>query len=234
MTGKREQNREQNRLALICAVLDSVAEKGISETSVSEIIQRAGLSRGMIHLHFGGKDNLVQAAAHHSSQEYYDGIEALLQTAGDSPQKRIEMIVRGDLSERILNRRNVSIWYAFRGEARNRTAIAEYSDTRDGRLRGMIHNAFSRIVREAGTPDAPGVARDATHGTLALLEGMWTDFLLHPDRFDRDEAARIIFRFLAAMFPAHFALTGAIRPDQGEADAPPVEAPQRRPEGPAA
>lgn len=210
MAGKREQNREQNRLALIEAVLDSVAEKGISETSVSEIIQRAGLSRGMIHLYFGGKDNLVHAAAHHSSEEYYDGLEALLQTAGESGQERIEMIVRGDLSERVLNRRNVSIWYAFRGEARNRKAIAEYSDTRDGRLRDMILNAFTGIVREAGAADPAGVARDVTHGTLALLEGMWTDYLLHPDRFDREEAMRIVFRFLAAMFPAHFSLRGAI------------------------
>lgn len=212
MAGKREQTREQNRLALIEAVLDSVAEKGISATSVSEIIQRAGLSRGMIHLHFGGKDNLVQVAAQHSSEEYYDGIDALLQTAGNSAQERVEMIVRGDLSPRVLNQRNVNIWYAFRGESRNRKAIAEFSDTRDGRLRNMIHNAFARIVREAGTPDPSGAARDATHGTLALLEGMWTDYLLHPDRFDRDEAVRIIFRFLMAMFPAHFSLAGAICP----------------------
>ncbi|MEX0302295.1 MAG: TetR family transcriptional regulator C-terminal domain-containing protein [Leisingera sp.] len=196
--------------------MDSVAEKGISETSVSEIIQRAGLSRGMIHLHFGGKDNLVQAAVQHSSEDYYGGLETLLQTAGDSGQERIEMIVRGDLSEEVLNRRNVSIWYAFRGEARNRAAVAEFSDTRDDRLRGMILQAFTRVVREAGCADGAAVARDATHGTLALLEGMWTDFLLHPDRFDREEAMRIIFRFLAAMFPAHFSLAGAIRPEAAE------------------
>ena len=214
MRGKREQTREYNRLALIEAVLDSVAEKGISETSVSEIIQRAGLSRGMIHLHFGGKDNLLHAAARHSSEEYYDGLEAVLQTAGDSGQERVEMIVRGDLSKRVLNTRNVSIWYAFRGEARNRSAIAEYSDTRDARLRNMTLNAFTRIVRDTNCEDPTGVARDATHGTLALLEGMWTDFLLHPDRFDRDEATRIVFRFLAAMFPAHFTLLGAVPPAQ--------------------
>ncbi|KIC21129.1 TetR family transcriptional regulator C-terminal domain-containing protein [Leisingera sp. ANG-Vp] len=216
MTGKREQNREQNRLALIEAVLDSVAEKGISETSVSEIIQRAGLSRGMIHLHFGGKDNLVQAAVQHSSEDYYGGLENLLQTAGDSGQERIEMIIRGDLSKEVLNRRSVSIWYAFRGEARNRAAVAEFSDTRDDRLRSMILHAFTSVVREDGCPDAAAVARDATHGTLALLEGMWTDYLLHPDRFDREEAMRIIFRFLAAMFPAHFSLAGAILPEEAE------------------
>ena len=70
MTGRRQEIRERNRLSLIEAVLDSVAEKGISETSVSEIIQRAELSRGMIHLHFGGKDNLVNEAARYSSEQY--------------------------------------------------------------------------------------------------------------------------------------------------------------------
>jgi len=211
--GKREQVKEQNRLTLIKAAQDAVAEIGISATSVSEIIQRAGLSRGMVHLHFGGKDHLIDAAACHSSQQYYDGLEALLQTAGDTGQERIEMIVRGDLSPEVLNVRNVNIWYAFRGEARNRDAIAEFSDTRDARLRNMVFNAFSRITREAKAADPASVARDATHGTLAMLEGMWTDYLLHHDSFDRTEASRIVFRFLSAMFPEHFNFEGAINLD---------------------
>ncbi len=214
MTGKRQEVRERNRLSLIEAVLESVAEKGISETSVSEIIQRAGLSRGMIHLHFGSKDNLVNEAARHSSEQYYIGIYALLETTGQSGQEHIEMIIRGDLSEDILNKKNVSIWYAFRGEARNRAAIAEFSDTRDAKLRTMIYNAFARVANEAGIDQPEQIARDATHGTLAMLEGMWTDFLLHPDSFDRAEAARIIFRFLGAMFPKHFDINGALCPHE--------------------
>ncbi len=209
-SGKRQQTRENNRLALIEAALDSVAEQGISATSVSEIIQRAELSRGMVHLHFGGKDNLISEAVRHSSEQYYNGLEDLLQVAGPSGQERIEMIVRGDLGEEVLNHRNVSIWYAFRGEARNRAAVAAYSDTRDGKLRNMVHNAFLRIARETQSLDPASVARDATHGTLAMLEGMWTDYLLHPTSFDRQEAMRIVFRFLSAMFPKHFDLQGAI------------------------
>lgn len=210
MTGKRQQIRERNRLTLIEAVLDSVAEKGISETSVSEIIQRAELSRGMIHLHFGGKDNLVDEAARYSSEQYYNGIYSLLETTGQTGQEHIEMIVRGDLSENILNKKNVSIWYAFRGEARNREAIAAFSDTRDAKLRNMVYNAFARIAKEAEIEQPAQIARDATHGTLAMLEGMWTDYLLHPDSFDRTEATRIIFRFLSAMFPDHFEINGAL------------------------
>lgn len=209
MTGKRELTRERNRLVLIEAVLDSIAEKGISETSVSEIIQRAKLSRGMIHLHFGGKDNLVEAAARHASERYYNQLYELLSSTGQSGQDRIEMIVRGNLSEDILNRKTVSVWYALRGVARNRAAIAALSDTRDANLRNLVHSAFLRIAKENRDDQARQIARDATHGMLAMLEGMWTDFLLHPDIFDRAEAMRIVFRILSAMFPKHFDIEGA-------------------------
>ena len=210
MSGKREQNRTQNRLSLIEATLETIAEVGIAETSVSAIVQRADLSRGMIHLHFGGKDNLVDAAARHSSQEYYQRLETSLQNAGDSGQERIEVMVRADLDEEVLNRKYVTLWSAFRGEANNRPAFAEYADTRDARLSNLIQHAFGQIVDEADLPEGQEVARDATLGVLALMEGMWADYLLHPDRFDRDEAARVVFRFLAGLFPAHFSSQGAL------------------------
>ena len=80
--GKRQKLKEQNRVALIEATLESIAEIGFARTSVSEIIDRAKLSRGMIHLHFGGKDALVEAAAIHSRDEYYDNLTARLDRAG--------------------------------------------------------------------------------------------------------------------------------------------------------
>lgn len=207
--GKRQLLREKNRLTLLEATLDSIAEQGIAETSVSEIIARAGLSRGMIHLHFGGKENLVEAAAELSNQRYYEQLERHLAASGDRPQDKIVAIVRSDLSEEVLNTRNVSVWYAFRGEARKRAVIAGLSDTRDTRMGGLAKRSFVAIARAEGHAHPRAVARDASNGTLAILEGMWTDYLLHPDRFNRGDAARIVFRFLAAMFPAHFNLSGA-------------------------
>ena len=48
------------------------------------------------------------------------------------------------------------------------------------------------------------LARDATYGTLVMMEGMWTDFLTHMDAFDRTEAERIVRRFLSGLFPDSF------------------------------
>lgn len=208
---KRGISRERNRMALIEAALDCVSELGMANTSVSAIIDRSGLSRGMIHLHFNGKAKLMDAAISHSSDLYYEALDRLLEQAGSdaSPQARIEAIIRSDLSPEVMNTRNVRIWYAFRGEAHNHETIKLYSDTRHERLRKMIFQSFLTIFRLAGMDDPAGIARDVTHGTLALMEGMWTDFLLHPEAFDRDEACRIIFRFLAALSPQHFDLSGA-------------------------
>lgn len=200
----------KNRIALIEATLESIADVGFARTSVSEIIARANLSRGMIHLHFKGKDNLIVEAVKYASASYYDSLDQLLVNAGPSPQERLDAIIRSDLSEQVLNRKSVSIWYAFRGEARERAAVAAYSDTRDARLRDLAYTAFLEISIEAKLPEPEAVARDATHGILAFLEGMWTDYLLHPDSFSRNSALRIIFRFLSALFPRYFNLDGSV------------------------
>ena len=195
---------ERSRRLLIDATLDSIAEDGITDTTVSRIIRRAGLSRGMIHLHFGGKEKLLVAASEAMGRDYYREIDRQLGSGGDNPVAVVMAVIRADLSAELMSLRNARIWHALRGAAHYSPGIAYHSDTRDKRLHGMLRGAFDRIAAAEGLPDAPVLARDATFGTLALLEGMWTDFMAHPDVFSRDGTERIIRRFLAGLFPDHF------------------------------
>ena len=206
--GRREEGKARNRQALIKATLASIAEVGIVETSVTQIIERANLSRGMIHLHFGGKDNLLLAAAKYANEQYYVELDRQLIGTGTAPQQRIGAIVKADLSEALLNKTSANVWFAFRGEAREQREFAKYAGTRDERLRELVLDAFTQIVAETYQLDPAMLARDATDGLLALLEGMWMDYLLYPDAFDRNTARRIVFRFVAALFPRHFDARG--------------------------
>jgi TetR/AcrR family transcriptional repressor of bet genes len=202
----KTQNRDpkRNRQVLLKATLDSVAEVGIAETTVSAIIHRAGLSRGMIHLHFGGKDGLLTAAAAAFSDEYYVEMDRQLARTSGNPVEVILAIVRADLSPEILNERSVAIWHGLRGAARNNPEIARYSNTRDKRLRSMVCDAFAALLREAPTREYSTIANEVTLGTLALLEGMWADYMTHPNAFSRETAARIIMRFLNGIIPGSF------------------------------
>ncbi len=208
---KRQENRERSRLLLIEATLASLAEIGFARTSVSEIVERANLSRGMIHLHFSSKDKLLEEAAKHASAGYFDDLKQVVLKSGASPQERLDAIIRSDLSEKVLNRRSVRTWFALRGEASINQAIARYSDTRDKKLYDLVFDAFLDIAVDSKVMEPGAVARDAAHGSLALLEGMWTDYFLHPDSFNRESALRITFRFISSMFPEYFNLDGAIK-----------------------
>ncbi|MGI9389519.1 MAG: TetR family transcriptional regulator C-terminal domain-containing protein [Boseongicola sp.] len=213
-TSKRKPTKrdpEASRQALIDATLDTIAEIGFTDTTVSSIIQRAGLSRGMIHLHFGGKDNLLTSAAKHFSDEYYAEMDRQIALAKASPQDIIMTVVSADLSEALLNERSTNIWHAFRGVASSNPGIAKFSSTQDERLQTTILRAFEQIAEEEGLDNASDVARDATFGTLALLEGMWVHFLSDKRGFSRDNAISLIRRFLTGLFPGHFALTANIQ-----------------------
>lgn len=200
-----------NRQLLIEATLDCVAELGLLGTTVSEIISRAGLSRGMIHLHFDGKSNLIVEAAKFANQQYFDVLDQNIETANAAPNHLIQTVIRSDLCPDCLNKRTASIWYELRGAARSDTAIARFSDTRDGRLRETLKSATLQLCQKDRFPNPQEAAQDATTGIIAFLEGMWTDFLLHPDEFDRAAAERVIFRFLMGLWPDDFNLSGAIR-----------------------
>ena len=200
----------KNRLGLIEATIKAISELGYAKASVSEIIKNAGLSRGMIHLHFGSKDNLILEAAKHASERYHAFLETRLKCAGPSPQEQVEAIVKHDLSEDVLNATSVRVWYEVRGAIYFQKELASYSDTRAERLRSVLFRLFSELSKSYDLNDAVQEnAEDVTFAFLALMEGMRKDYLLHQTNFQRANAKRSVFRFLRTLFPDHFDLTGA-------------------------
>ena len=59
----RERKQRLTREALVQALLDVIAERGVQEATISLISVRSGISRGTIYAHFpGGRDELLRAA----------------------------------------------------------------------------------------------------------------------------------------------------------------------------
>lgn len=197
--GKRAAAKERSRRALIDAALEVVAEFGVSGASVARIRVKAGLSQGMINMHFDNKENLLLEAAHFMADQYYAELFRHMERAGDAPEQKLKAMIDADLSEAVLNRKSIALLFAFRGEARSGSAFIQYSDTRDRKLNDLYISACLPLL--GGDRRRNREAMDIAHGVIALLEGMWSDYFLHSDHFDREAAKRVIFRFLAAIFP---------------------------------
>ena len=98
---------KRNRKLLLDTALDSVAEAGIAETTVRAIIERIGLSRGMVHLQFGRRDALLAAAAETFSNEYYRKMDLRLSLVSDNLVVVIMAFICAELSPETLNERSV-------------------------------------------------------------------------------------------------------------------------------
>ena len=195
---KRVAAKARSRQAMIDATLDIIAEAGIGGASVSRIVEKSGLSRGMIHLHFGTKEKLLVEAARSMADDYYRNLFQFINAAPDLPAQRLIAMIDADLDEASLSAKSIAIWFAFRGAARAHNEFARYSDTRDRRLRDLFTATFAELIGKAA--DAPEVI-DAATGTIALMEGMWADYFLHSDAFDRDAARRVVLHFIAGVLP---------------------------------
>lgn len=66
------------------AAAELFAERGVAATSSREIAERAGVNYGLIHRHFGSRDDLIRAVMTRMAVEFRQGFEAAL-AAGQSP-----------------------------------------------------------------------------------------------------------------------------------------------------
>ena len=57
---RRTASREERRRQLIDATMKCIASKGLSNTSIGDVAKEAGLSQGIVNLHFESKDNLLK------------------------------------------------------------------------------------------------------------------------------------------------------------------------------
>jgi TetR/AcrR family transcriptional regulator, repressor for neighboring sulfatase len=91
------------RAEVVAAVLESAAdlfaERGPAATSVRDIAARSKVNHGLIHRHFGSKDNLVGAVLDHLGQHLAGLLDAKADgsTISDAVDRQLRVIARTSL-----------------------------------------------------------------------------------------------------------------------------------------
>ena len=199
----RAQAKERRREQLIRATINCVARRGFAATTMADITKEAGLSLGIVNLHFESKEKLLLATLNYLAQEYHERWQQALTRAGPAPADKLLALVNLDFSRDICARKKLAVWFSFWGEARARPLYTRTCVNYDQRHVTVTAELFAEILDNSATAVAPGPQLLAT--TLeSLVDGLWLDLLLMPEKITRSYARGLALNYLHAVLPDHF------------------------------
>lgn len=204
----RTQSRDLRRQQLIEATIATLAERGFSRTTLTEVAKRAGLSHGLVLFHFQSKENLLAETLDYLSQEYRSNWEEALAAADPRPEAQLLAVVKADFSPRICTPDRLSSWCAFWGENQSRPLYQARCGANDADYNQMLE----AICRQMNA--SYGYAHDsklAARLIRIMTEGVWLDLMTMMQPYSAAEALRTVLAGLHALYPRHFAAIPAAR-----------------------
>lgn len=199
---KRTARREQRRHQLIDATMKCIARKGIGSTTLSDVASEAGLSQGIVNLHFESKDNLLTETLRYLADEYKAQFNKAYRKAGPGAADKLRALIQLDLRPSICDRRKVAVWFAFWGEVQSRPTYRKICGERDQYYDDTIEGLAGEII-------AGGAYEGVTAESVAIVlnsmtNGLWLSCLISPGSFDRRKAMDAVLEYLSGVFPKHF------------------------------
>lgn len=193
---RRPKNREETRRRLLQAAAAEFAANGFTDTSIEQIVARAGYTRGAFYSNFGSKDELFLAIMQHRMDEvardlvelaaYEDEEEmfaALAEQATRRPTRQLE-------SAFVLS---IEFWlYAMRNPPVRRKVARQYAAARK-----KMGTALGEICRRFGLEPSLDLD-DLAAAILALDAGALLQHYIDPKGVPADLPTRVVRQFLAA------------------------------------
>jgi TetR/AcrR family transcriptional repressor of bet genes len=198
----RTASKEARRQQLIEATIKCIGKLGISSTTLSKVANEAGLSQGIVNLHFRSKDNLLSETLRYLADEYKALFEKTLEKSGPGAADTLLGLLELDLRPSVCNPRKLAVWFAFWGEAKAVPTYQKICDAYDQEYDDVIQALCEQIIEEGGYKDVD--ARIVTEALCSMTDGLWQSCLVSPKSWDRGLARDAVYSYLRAIFPKHY------------------------------
>lgn len=195
---ERRANAERSaatRQKLLDATIDSLVELGWSGTSTTEVVRRAGVSRGAQVHHFPTKDDLVLAAVEHlllrrvdEFTEAFSGLDAGSRTHGAA----LDLLWRHCFGS------NFEAWLELAVAARADALLHGRLVEVEKRFWTAALESFRSVFPEAQDDT---FARVGLRLTFAVLDGLAVGRLIDVDPHELDEVLAAFTALTAPFFP---------------------------------
>jgi TetR/AcrR family transcriptional repressor of bet genes len=201
-TARRTASRAARRQQLIDATMKCIARKGMGSTTLGDVAREAGLSQGIVNLHFESKDNLLKETLSALADEYREKFDKALETSGPRPGDKLLALMEHDIRPSICNQRKLAIWFAFWGEVKSRPTYRRMCDEWDQYYEDVVAALCAELIAEGDYTDIE--AAIVATALSSMTNGLWLSCLISPQTWDRNEAREAIMSYLRSVFPKHY------------------------------
>ena len=202
---RRALSRQRRRQQLIDATIKCISRKGLGSTTLADVANEAGLSQGIVNLHFNSKDNLLSETLRYLAEDYDAQFMSTLEKSGPDAAATLLGLMKMDLKPAVCDRKKLAVWFAFWGEVKSvptyQKICASYNDKYDRILRDLCLT----VVREGAYENVD--AKLVSSALSSLTDGLWLSCLIDHKAFDRDAAMQVVYSYLRAVFPGHYPAT---------------------------
>lgn len=199
---QRTASKEARRRQLITATIKCISKRGIGATTLSDVASEAGMSQGIINLHFKSKDNLLNETLRFVAEEYKQQFYKTLEKSGPAAADKLLALMAMDLKPSVCDRQKLAVWFAFWGEVKAMPTYRKICIAYDEAYDEVVRKLCIQIINEGGYQDVE--PETVTEALSSLTNGLWLSCLIAPERWDRAVAMESVNSYLRALFPNHY------------------------------
>lgn len=189
--------KDKRKAQLIAAALESIAKRGLMETTITHISKGAGMSRGIINFYFTSKEIMLRETLKTLIDEYEAEWAAAVAGSGDEGRTRVDALIAVHFSKKLCSARRLNVMSAFWGHAATQAAYRNQLEAADEKIEHALTAALAHML--GGSLEE---ARNAATQLHALIRGLWLNFMLNPKDASRElltaQAASFIDRLTGA------------------------------------
>lgn len=184
--------KDKRKLQLIQATLDSIATRGINETTITHICKGADLSRGIVNFYFTSKEMLMQESLRHVLQEKDEFWQEAVNSCEDGDEvSKLYTLIGAHFSQKLCQKKRLAILSAFWGHAAAHKPYSTLLIESDKELVDTIAVLWRKI-----TTVSDDKAQNMALRLHALVRGLWLSFMLNPTKETRLSYAEQCERFI--------------------------------------
>tara|TARA_B100000780_G_scaffold123271_1_gene86426 strand:+ start:1841 stop:2569 length:729 start_codon:yes stop_codon:yes gene_type:complete len=188
-----------NHQRLIDATIESIAQRGLSDTTIAHVSSLAGVSQGYAHFRFKSKENLLTSSLQFLSNEYMESWGKIFEDKKLTPIDRLIKIIENDFHPRIASRKKIAVWFSFYSEVKFIPAYQAICQDQDQIYFEQFKKVLTDLIEKNSKKDLD--AGEISETYLALVDGLWQKILFDRKNYSNEFCKKLIYKYFTNTFP---------------------------------